>query len=481
MTVTRTPAAAQAKPDVPFPFGIHFQVKLLKLILMDHGIVVEALEQLKPQYFETPELRWVCHQIQQYFNAYGALPNIEVLRQYARQHDEKLTATLPAVLEQLDRTGVEEEAWIKDNFLEWVRQNVFHLSFREATALWNQGRRTEAIDHMRQKLDSVSEVQWKQHSHVWVAESYHQRALHREILQDEGRNPAIPTGVDVLDKTVLEGGLSPGELGIWIAYAKGGKSTMLMNHGATAAQGFKKVAHFVLEGSADLIVNRYDTFFAREAYHKVKFGTLDNAAHQRARHEYDQLKEKIVVIPLLEEWDYTILHIEAELRHLKRTRGWVPDLIIIDYGDLVSGRQRPYQAPWMSERDAFRDMKLLANRGFAVWSASQARRPDTKNFDVSAQCIKTSQIAGGIEKVRVADFIGSINATVEEKTQGLARLWAEMYRDNAAGKEIQVMTDINQMRFVGIDAKQPSVHVHSGPAVVKKAIPKIGYVEENGT
>lgn len=457
-------------PEIPFPFGVPFQMKLLKLLMLDGGLVDEAMRHLQPHYFETPELRWVCQRVQDYNNAYGGVPSIEVLRQISK-YEQKLGHTLVPVLEQMDAANLQEEKFLKDHFLDWVKQNLFHQSFREATGLWNNGKRQDAIDHMQKKMEEVERVFWEKHDDEWLMSNIGQRQLAREHAWEDQIKPAIPTGIHQLD-LILDGGLSPGELGIWIAYAKGGKSTLLMNHGAQAARFYKRVMHVILEGSKDLIANRYDAFFSQQAYGQVKKGGMDGAAYSALVQEYKILKDKILLVPMLDKWDYSILDLDARLKHYKRAHGWVPEMIIVDYGDLMHGRNGPYAAPWMSERDCFRDLKLISNRGFAVWTASQAQRPTTKSYNEHIHEIQVAQIAGGIEKVRVADFVGSINMTLEEKAGGLARLWAEVYRDNAAGKVIPLNTNLNHMAFVGVDAVQPSEHVHPGP--VQKGI-GLGY------
>jgi len=59
-------------------------------------------------------------------------------------------------------------------------------------------------------------------------------------------------------------------------------------------------------------------------------------------------------------------------------------------------------------------------------------------------------IAECFDKVRVADFIGSINQTSEERQANQMRLFAELYRDNEAGKVFLVKSDFSRMTIEGI-------------------------------
>ncbi len=446
-------------PDVPFPFDANFQMKLLKMISMDGGLVDEAMKHVQPHYFSTPELRWIAQQFVAYYQRYSGVPSIAVLQQLVNTVP-KLKPTVDPLLYAMHTSHLQEGDFIKDKFLDWIRQCIFHRSFKEATSLWNNNKRDDAISLMQSRMEEMQRVHWETMDDGWLMEGAGARELARAEGFEDQLNFPISTSLPGVDQ-VLDGGLSPGELGIWIAYAKGGKSTLLMNHGAESARQYRPVLHFVLEGSRALVENRYDSYFSQWKYSDVKKGKMGGQAYKAMMQEYQTLHRQVLVCALLEKWDYSILDIDARLKHYRRMYGWKPEMIIIDYGDLLHGRSPPYQAPWMSERDCFRDMKLLSNRGYAVWTASQAQRPQGKNYDVDEHIIKVAQIAGGIEKVRVADFVGSINMTADEKQNGVARLWQEIYRDNEAGKLTYTKCDLSRMTLTG-EIPIPSAHMAQG-------------------
>jgi len=122
----------------------------------------------------------------------------------------------------------------------------------------------------------------------------------------------------------------------------------------------------------------------------------------------------------------------------------VPELIIIDYGDLLVGRNGPYRHHLESEISAFRDIKSLANKGYALWTASQAQRPKD-GAEEKYELLKTRQIAGVYDKVRLLDFFGTLNQNIEEKQNNIMRLYAEIYRDNEAGGVLSVQADLSRM------------------------------------
>jgi hypothetical protein len=113
---------------------------------------------------------------------------------------------------------------------------------------------------------------------------------------------------------------------------------------------------------------------------------------------------------------------------------------------LLNGRHKPYRDHLANGTDAFRDIKSLANRGYAVWTASQAQRPK-EGAHQKTDLLMTRQIAGVYEKVRICDFLGTLNQNMEERRHGVMRLYAEMYRDNAADQDLTVKSDLAVMRI----------------------------------
>ena len=99
-------------------------------------------------------------------------------------------------------------------------------------------------------------------------------------------------------------------------------------------------------------------------------------------------------------------------------------------------------------------MKRLTNRGYAIWTAAQARRPKKDELQ-KMHTLFSSDIADTYEKIRAADFYGSQNQTPEERTNNVMRLHAENYRDNVAGVDIVVRSDFEKMRIYEDRELQP--------------------------
>jgi hypothetical protein len=245
---------------------------------------------------------------------------------------------------------------------------------------------------------------------------------------------------------------------------------LLVNHGVQAVRrGDHRVLHAVFEGSRALVANRYDTVFAQAEYRKVKTGNIDQTVFERLQYDYSMYVGRLILRGFTEHWTYSAADIFDEIKELKRVYGWEPDAVIVDYGDLLRGRGTGFRSEFEHQQAAFRDLKSLANRGYAVWTATQAQRP-TRDIEADVNVLTSRNVADCYAKIRVADYIGSINQTAEERQKCQMRLHAEMCRDSEAGKTFLVHADFARMTI-------QSVRGQGDPAEVNQSIP-LGYTTQ---
>lgn len=291
------------------------------------------------------------------------------------------------------------------------------------------------------------------------------RELHRQIKAVEFIGTRSCTCISVAD---------PKHLFVTRDFVVTHNTTMLINLGRVAARTYRNVAHFFLEGTQEQITNRYDASFSAELYNAVKRGDFGTQKYESLFAEYQFLRRKLYVRGLTDRWNYTVEDIFDVISGLKRQHGWVPDALIVDYADLLRGRGH-YSDDLDSNAAAYRDLKTLSQkgRGFAVWTAAQAKKPKEADYDTKPRILKVSDLGGRAEKVRCADFLASLNATLEERTvKGIIRLWVEAVRDNPAGVEIVVPIDAARMLFgagAGVQVQPASA------GATPPGVPQMGY------
>lgn len=470
----RAPAPPSHMTGTQLPFGIDFQAMLLKILLGGNFYAQQIIDHIKPAYFQNEVMAWAWGLALGYRAQYQALPSFMMVFDQIRHIDPRLQPIYAATLDRVRQMPVTDEAWLRAQTLDFIHRCIFRQAMVDARDLWNAGKDHESYDRMQEAMTERLMVTWGDVDRSWYMEGFAQRNVQRQQQQNGGYY--TPTGIPQLDK-LLEGGAQPGFVGDFLGYPKVGKTTTIINFGAVAARAaFKNVLHFNLEGGLSLVENRYDAIFSEELYQNVKRGEIDAKKYAAAYAEMQFLKQKIVIRNFSKDgWETNPDHLQMELDDLRRSANWIPDVIILDYVDLLEGRDKTVSSRTERQRSASQDVKTLANRGYAIWTVSQVQRPDTEDFDVKPTTLKSRQIADCYARIRVFDLLGSINQTVEERKQGVMRMFIELLRDNEANTEILVPCDFQKMS-IGGGSKAVAV-----PYVGVQQAKALGYVQHTFT
>ena len=108
--------------------------------------------------------------------------------------------------------------------------------------------------------------------------------------------------------------------------------------------------------------------------------------------------------------------VESHIQKVKDL-GVEPDLIIIDYVDLLSSRKRTRERKDEID-DIYTSTKGLAKQlNIPVWSVSQVNRAGAKD-----DIIEGDKAAGSYDKMMVADLCLSLSRQKEDKVLGTGRV-----------------------------------------------------------
>ena len=208
----------------------------------------------------------------------------------------------------------------------------------------------------------------------------------------------IPTGFPLLDVVeVLDGGLANGELGVVMAPTGGGKSFFLVNLGYGALAAGKNVIHYTFELSETHVGNRYDSRITGVPTKELR-NRMAEAENELTRFNGGQL--------FIKEYPPKVATINTIKFHMGRllSNGFNPDLIIIDYGDLMRSR-RGYDQKRFELESIFEDLRALSmEMKMPIWTATQSNR-EGFNDDI----ITIDKVGEAINKAMVVDFFGTFS------------------------------------------------------------------------
>jgi hypothetical protein len=169
------------------------------------------------------------------------------------------------------------------------------------------------------------------------------------------------------------------------------------------------VLHYTLELSESYTGRRYDAFFSQ-----IPVDNLDK--HKK---EIEALTPDLPGELIIREFPTGKTTTNALESHIKKVQdlGIKPDLIIIDYIDLLATKKRNVDRKGEID-DIYTSIKGLARElDIPIWSVSQVNRAGAKD-----NIIEGDKAAGSYDKLMITDFSMSLSRKKEDKVNGTGRL-----------------------------------------------------------
>ena len=224
----------------------------------------------------------------------------------------------------------------------------------------------------------------------------------------EDHRKTVPTPWSPINK-LIQGGLGNGDLGLIFGNPGGGKSWTLVAIGGHAVKMGYNVLHYTLELSESYTGRRYDAFFSQ-----IPVDNLDK--HKK---EIEALTPDLPGDLIIREFPTGKTTTNALESHIKKVQdlGVKPDLIIIDYIDLLATKKRNVDRKGVID-DIYTSIKGLARElDIPIWSVSQVNRAGAKD-----NIIEGDKAAGSYDKLMITDFSMSLSRKKEDKVNGTGRL-----------------------------------------------------------
>jgi len=432
-------------------YGWSFQVKVLAAMFIDRSFLQQIADIIQPEYFESDANNWVLDVILDHFREYKTPPSKDVLKVKITGITDDVFKT--AILEQLKDIfrymESDDLTFVKDEILKFCKNQEIKRAIMDSVNLLQMGN----YDEIKSKIDSAM----KAGADTDIGHEYKKEVVARYT---NAARDTIRTGWDVIDD-LMDGGLGKGELGVVMAPAGIGKSWLLINIGANAIKQGKTVIHYTLELNDTYVGQRYDS-------------VITGIAAQNLKNYTDDIEEKLetlageLIIKYYPTKSTGIMGIKA---HIEKTvmLGNNPDLVIVDYGDLLKVNTKKDKHEALEE--LYEEMRGMAGEyEIPVWTASQAGR-SALEMDI----IEADKIASSYGKVMVADFLMSLARKVEDKLSGTGRGHVIKNRFGPDGITLPSKINTNNGQFQFFEpqtsqGKQTTQTMKSGENILKQSL-----------
>ena len=208
--------------------------------------------------------------------------------------------------------------------------------------------------------------------------------------------------------TLLQGGLGNGDFGLIFGNPGGGKSWSLVALGGHAVKLGYNVLHYTLELGEDYVGRRYDAFFTQIPVDKI------SSQKDKIESTVEELKGNLI-IKEFPTGKATMTTVESHIQKVKDL-GIEPDLVIIDYVDLLSSKRKTVDRKSEID-DIYSSTKGLARElNIPIWSVSQVNRAGAKD-----NIVEGDKAAGSYDKIMITDVCISLSRQRRDKVEGTGR------------------------------------------------------------
>ena len=404
-------------------------------MLTDHEWAAQISEVMQPDYFDLRYLAYLSDKYFKYHQKYRCFPTMQLLVSIIK---DELKADNNAVLREqvvefLSRLRSNPNSgdleYIKEKSLDFCRKQAMKEALEKSVELISKDKYDSVLDLMKNAVSVGLPVS--------VGHDFFEDMEARFVKINR---LACPTGLDQIDeKTVLNGGLGRGELGVVVAPTGVGKSHFLVMIGAHALRMGKNVLHYTFELTETAVGIRYDS----------NLTNIPSSEIQDSKQEVlDKYKEMELGKLIIKEYPTGSCSVATIRNHLEKLalRGFVPNVIVIDYADIMRS-SREYDALRMELKLIYEDLRNLAmERSIPVWTASQANR-DASAADV----VGLENMSESYGKAMVADVVLSISRKPTEKATGAGRLFVAKNRAGRDGILFPVHIDTSRSKIQILD------------------------------
>ena len=378
-------------------YGHDFQIKVLSSLLTHKEFLVNIHDIISEEYFENQAQKWAIKEVLNYYDKYNTTHSLDILKVELQKVDnEVLQISIKEQLKQAFVTSDDDLEYVQEEFTNFCKNQQLKKALMSSVDLLKAG----DFDGIRFIVDNALKA--GQDKNIG-----HEYAKDIESRYRENSREIVPTPWPRIND-LLQGGLGNGDFGLIFGNPGGGKSWSLVSLGGHAVKMGYTVLHYTLELGEDYVGKRYDAFFTKIPVNKVD-------SHK------DQVAELIPQLPgklIIKEYPTgkaTVSTIESHIAKAT-SMGTKPDLVIIDYVDLLSSRKTNRERKDEID-DIYTSTKGLARQlDIPIWSVSQVNRAGAND-----NVIQGDKAAGSYDKIMITDFCMSLSRKKEDKVNNTGR------------------------------------------------------------
>ena len=420
------------------------QELILKGLIENDAFSRKTIPYIKVEYFEGPE-RIVFQMILQYVVAYSKLPSVDVLKIEYESSDVDDTNVVNVISNMSEETEKMEEQWILDKTEKWCKDRAMYLAIMESIQIIDGKHKEKSEGSIPDIMTAALAINFDENvGHDYTADAEDRFEFYHRTEE------RVPFDLDMMNQ-ITKGGAPRKTLNIIMSGTGGGKSLMMCHMASAALAQGRNVLYITCEMAEERIAERIDANLF-----DIPLDDLVNVSKEVFTSKINRIKAASTGKLIVKEYPTGIAHVghfRALLNDLKLKKGFMPDIIYVDYLNIcASSRMKGLGGAINS----YSLVKAIAEevRGLAVefnvpiWSATQTNRDGFDNSDADL-----TNVAESFGLPATADFMIVIINTEELAANNriMIKQLKNRYRDVNVDKRFLLGSDRPYMRLYDVD------------------------------
>ena len=402
-------------------YNIDTQRLYLEMFLSDAETFIRCQNIFDPENFDR-RLQTVAEFINKYVDDYKVMPEVKIVN--ASCGSDLDSISLPR----------ENYEWLMDEFEKFSRHKGLERAILQSADLLEKG------DYGPVEKLVKDAIQISLNKDMGTDYFEDPRARLEKIKSNNGQTS---TGWPSVDKK-LYGGFNRGELNIFAAASGGGKSLFLANLGVNWAMLGLNVIYLTFELSENLVAMRLDSMMTGISTREI-FKSIDDVELKVKMAEKRAGSIQIKYMPSGKNCN----DIRAYLKEYQVKKGRKPDVLLIDYLDLMMPLSVKVSPSDLFVKDKYvsEEIRNLAMETQCITvTASQLNRSAVEEIEFDH-----SHISGGLSKIQTADNVIGIFTSRAMKERGRYQIQFMKTRSSSGvGQKVDLEFNIETLRITDL-------------------------------
>lgn len=426
-------------------YTLTFQRQVLKLLATNYKFAVNYGNIIKGEYFDSVSLRAISSIVKDFVNAYEKevdLGTIVVkLDDYVSSKGLSTDASKDILKEAkaIFNANVNSEQFIIDKLVSFARRQELKTALYQSVEILEK---SEDYEKVLQLVDKAVGVGTGADEGLTFEDLY---TLRENYAKKYDTTKLIPTGFKKVDRC-MEGGMAAGELHVVQAKPKTGKSFFGVCVGANNLRAGKSVFHVSFELSKEEIAMRYTQNLLK--MEKIGVQSMDKDQYNHKIKLYEKYKPNLY----MQYWTQktaNALDVRAWISRIRAKKGVKPDLIIVDYDDLMLPTVRTKNDSMYEDAgQVYTDLITLGD--YFQCPILTFAQPQREAWDLLSEnkVIESHHLAHSAMKAHKCHSISSLNFSPKSD---MGAFYVDIVRRGTSGVNIKMKKDLGRSVFHEMD------------------------------